>query len=45
MKQKAVPYSDIARCVSLTKASGEETDATRSLAELQVKHVREGLKK
>lgn len=45
MKQKAVPYTDIARWVSLAKASGEEIEATRSMTVLKAEHVREGLKK
>jgi hypothetical protein len=40
-----MPYPDNARCVSLTKASGEEIEAARSQAGLHAQHVREGLKK
>ena len=45
MKQKAMPYSDAGRCVSLAKANGEKIETARSLAGLRAKHVREGLRK
>jgi len=37
VKQKAMPYPDTARCVSLAKASGVKIEAARSLAGLQAK--------
>jgi hypothetical protein len=45
VKQKAMPYSDAGRCVSLAKANGEKIETARSLAGLRAKHVREGLRK